>query len=73
MLATGVSENVDILYNSRDRGSILKVEGHWPKGALLYMAKIKRFYVVHEPNENLCRVLSDIKRSAAPRVLYRAL
>jgi hypothetical protein len=33
------------------RGSILKVEGHWPKGALLYMTKIERFYVVHEPNE----------------------
>jgi hypothetical protein len=36
----------------RGRGSISKVEGHWPKGALLYMTKIKRFYVVHEPNEN---------------------
>jgi hypothetical protein len=34
------------------RGSISKVEGHWPKGALLYMIKTKRFYVVHEPNEN---------------------
>jgi hypothetical protein len=56
VLATGVSENVDILYNSRDRGSISKVEGHWPKGALLYMTKIKRFYVVHEPNENLCNL-----------------
>jgi hypothetical protein len=36
----------------RGRGSISKVEGHWPKGALLYMTKIKRFYVVHEPKEN---------------------
>jgi hypothetical protein len=36
----------------RGRGSISKVEGHWPKGALLYMTKIKRFYDVHEPNEN---------------------
>jgi hypothetical protein len=35
------------------RGSISKVEGHWPKGALSYMTKIKRFYVVHEPNEIL--------------------
>jgi hypothetical protein len=34
----------------RDRGSIPKV-GHWPKGALLYVTKIKRFYVVHEPKE----------------------
>ena len=39
-----------VLY--RGRGSISKVEGHWPKGALLYMTKIKRFYVAHEPNEN---------------------
>jgi hypothetical protein len=23
------------------------------RGALLYMVKIKRFYVVHEPNENV--------------------
>ena len=37
----------------RGRGSISKVEGHWPKGALSYMTKIKRFYVVHEPNEIL--------------------
>ena len=29
-----------------------EVEGHWPKGALLYMINIKRFYVVHEQNEN---------------------
>jgi hypothetical protein len=29
------------------------VKGHWPKVALLYMTKIKRFYVVHEPNESL--------------------
>jgi hypothetical protein len=35
----------------RGRGSISKVEGHWPKGAFLYMTKIKRFYDVHEPNE----------------------
>jgi hypothetical protein len=37
---------------SRGRGGILKVEGHWPKVAFLYMTKIKRFYVVYEPNEN---------------------
>jgi hypothetical protein len=36
----------------RGRGSISKVEGHWPKGALLYMTKMKRFHFVHEPNEN---------------------
>ena len=34
---------------NRGRGSISKVERHWPKGAL--STKIKRFYVVHEPNE----------------------
>jgi hypothetical protein len=40
-------------YKTRGRGSISKVEGHWPKGALLYMTKIKRFCIVHEPNENV--------------------
>ena len=29
--------------------------GLWPKGALLYMTKIKRFHVVHEPNENFLK------------------
>jgi hypothetical protein len=36
----------------KGRGSISKVEGHRTKVALLYRTKIKRFYVVHEPNEN---------------------
>jgi hypothetical protein len=36
------------------------VEGHWPKGALLYMTKIKRFYVVHEPNENVLKYGASI-------------
>ena len=41
---------------ARGRGSFLKVEEHnWLKGALLYMTKIKRFYVVHEPNENFLK------------------
>jgi hypothetical protein len=39
----------------RGRGSISKVEGHWPKWALLYMTRIKRFYDVHEPNENFLK------------------
>jgi hypothetical protein len=41
------------IHDQRPRNlSISKVEGHWPKGALLYMTKIKRFYVAHKPNEN---------------------
>ena len=48
----GCLEIPDLFLVFRGRGSISKVEGHWPKGALLYMIKIKRFYVVHEPNEN---------------------
>ena len=39
----------------RGRESISKVEGHWAKGTLLYMTKIKRFYVVHEPNETFLK------------------
>jgi hypothetical protein len=33
---------------ARGRGSISKVEGHWPKGALLYMIKIKRVSMTSE-------------------------
>jgi hypothetical protein len=40
---------------TRGRGSISKEEGHWPKGALLYMTRIKRFYDVHEPNGNFLK------------------
>ena len=39
----------------RGRESFSKVEGHWAKGTLLYMTKIKRFYVVHEPNQNILK------------------
>jgi hypothetical protein len=54
ILAISCSDST--LFENRGGGSISKVEGaegHWPKGALLYMTKIKRFYVVHEPNENI--------------------
>jgi hypothetical protein len=44
-----------VCFVDRGRGSISKVEGHWPKGALLYMTRIKRFYDVHEPNENFLK------------------
>jgi hypothetical protein len=42
----------DYIQCCRGRGSSLKVEWHWPEGALLYMIKIKRFYFFHKPDEN---------------------
>jgi hypothetical protein len=37
------------MVTDRGRGNISKVDVHWPKRALVYMTKIKQFYVVHEP------------------------
>jgi hypothetical protein len=45
-----------ILHGTRSGGSISKLEEHWPKGALLYMIKIERFYVVHEPNKIFLKI-----------------
>jgi hypothetical protein len=47
-----------ILHGTRSGGSISKLEGHCPKGALLYMIKIERFYVVHEPNKKFLKIWS---------------
>jgi hypothetical protein len=45
-----------ILHGTRSGGSISKLEEHWPKGARLYMIKIERFYVVHEPNKIFLKI-----------------
>jgi hypothetical protein len=47
---------------NRGRRSISKVEGHWPKGALLrYMTKIKRFQ--YDVGNGLYRVFTTAKRA----------
>ena len=44
-----IISHVCIQWNPAVSNSLIRAE----KGALLYMTKIKRFYAVHEPNENL--------------------